>query len=201
VSHARLIGAIRVNAAAFVSAAFVSAVFVSVAVVFVFAWAPVAAADTPVLALVASSPQNGDETALAPSQVELHFSQALRPVGNRVIVLGPSGGSYQSGAARTVGDKLTQPLAPLGPSGSYRIDFRIVAADGQSLLETIAFRLTKPGPAAGAALPSGPHRFIQPGETALTDAPPWAPWAVGVVALILLSGAVLFGRRVTHDRG
>lgn len=189
-SHARLIGAIRVVVAAFVSVAFV------------FVLAPVASADTPVLALVASSPQNGDEMTLAPSQVELRFSEALRPVGDRVIVLGPSGASYQSGAARIVGNKLTQPLAPLGPSGSYRIDFRIVAADGQSLSETIAFRLTKPGPAAGAALPSGPHLFTQPGETALTtDAPPWAPWAVGAVALILVSGALLFGRRSTHGRG
>ena len=185
-SHARLIGVIRVVVAALVSVAFV------------FASAPAASADT---VLVASSPQDDDEMALAPSQVELQFSEALRPVGDRVIVLGPSGDSYQTGAARIVGNKLTQPLSPLGPSGAYRIDFRVVAADGHSLYETITFTLTKPGPAAGAALPSGPHQFIQPGETALTDAPLWAPWAVGAVALILVSGALLFGRRVTHGRG
>jgi hypothetical protein len=186
VSHARLIGTIRVVVAAFVSVAFV------------FASAPAASADT---VLVTSSPQADDEIALAPHQVELQFSEALRPVGNRVIVLGPSGGSYQTGAARTVGDKLTQPLAPLGPSGAYRIDFRVAAANGDTLYETITFTLTKPGPAAGAPLPSGPHLFAQPGETALSDAPPWAPWAVGAVALILVSGALLFGRRVTHGRG
>lgn len=184
-SHARLTSAIR-----FVVAAFVT-------VVFVCASAPAAAADA---VLVGSSPQDGDEVALAPHQVELRFSEALRPAGNRVVVLGPSGGSYQAGAPRIVGNELTQPLAPLGPSGAYRIDFRVVAADGHTLFETIAFTLTKPGPAAGAALPSGPHLFTQPGETALTNAPPWAPWAVGVVALILVSGAVLFGRRATHGR-
>lgn len=187
-SHARLIGAIRVAVAAFVSVAFVLAV------------APAAAASADTV-LVASSPQDDDETAVAPSQVELQFSEALRPVGDRVIVLGPSGGSYQQGAPRIVGDKLTQPLAPLGPSGAYRVDFRVVAADGHTLTETIAFTLTKPGPAAAAAVPPGPHQFTQPGETALTDAPRWAPWAVGVVALILVSGALLFGRRVTHGRG
>ncbi|HEX5403451.1 MAG TPA: copper resistance CopC family protein [Pseudonocardiaceae bacterium] len=188
-SHARLIGAIRAVVAAFV-------VFV-----FVLASAPAASADTAVLALVTSSPRDGDEMALAPSQVELHFSEALRPGGDRVIVLGPSGASYQSGPARIVDNKLTQPLAPLGPSGTYRVDFRVVVADGHTLSETIAFTLTKPGPAAGAALPSGPHMFTQPVETALTDAPPWAPWAVGAVALILVFGALLFGRRATHGRG
>jgi methionine-rich copper-binding protein CopC len=174
---------------------FVVAAFVSV--VFVCASAAVDYADT---VLLASNPQDGDEIAQAPHQVELRFSEALRPAGNRVVVLGPSGGSYQAGAPRTVGNTLTQPLAPLGPSGAYRVDFRVVDADGHTLTETIDFVLTKPGPAAGAALPSGPHLFTQPGETALSDAPPWAPWAVGVVALILVSGAVLFGRRATHGR-
>jgi hypothetical protein len=189
VSHPRLTGAIRVVVAAFVSVAFA------------FATAPAASGDTTAVALVASSPPSGDEIALAPSQVELRFSVALRPVGNRVIVLGPSGSSYQTGAARIVGHTLTQPLAPLGPSGAYRVDFRVVAADGHTLSETTAFILTKPGPAAGAPLLSGPHQFTQPGATALSDAPPWAPWTVGAVALILVSGALLFGRRVTHGRG
>lgn len=184
-SYARLTGAIRVVVAAFVSVAFV------------FASAPAAFADT---ILVASSPQDGGETSRAPSQVELRFSDALRPGGNRAIVLGPDGRSYQTGPARIVGNKLIQPLAPLGPSGAYRVDFRVVAADGHTVFETITFTLTKPGPAGGATLPPRRHQFIQVGATALTNAPPWAPWAVGVTALILVSGAVLFGRRVTDGR-
>lgn len=185
-SYARMIGAIRIAFAALVSAAFV------------FASAPPALADT---VLVASSPQDGAEIDQAPSQVELQFSEALTADGSRAIVLGPDGHSYQAGAAQIAGNKLTQPLAPLGPSGKYRIDFRVVTGDGHAIVETIAFTLTKPGPAGGATLPAGPHQFTQVGATSLSNAPPWAPWAVGAAALISISGAVLFGRRITHDLG
>lgn len=185
-SYARLIGAIRIVVAAFVSVAFV------------FASAPPASAD---ILLVASSPQADDEVVQAPSQVDLQFSEELRAVGTRVIVLGPDGHPYQTGAAQVVGNKLTQQLAPLGPSGEYRVDFSAVPDNGPALDGTLAFTLDKPGPAAGAAVAPGPRQFTQVGETALTNAPPWTPWAVGATLLILMSGAVLFGRRVTHDLG
>lgn len=168
-----------------------------VAVAFVLASAPTADAHT---ALKATSPQDGSTIDRAPSQIVLEFTLPIQNIGYRVVVEGPDGRQYQAGKPTIVDNKLTQPLKPLGPRGHYRVGFRIVAADGHPQTFGIRFTLTRPGPGAGgAAATSGLIALPPPGSAAAANnAPPWAPWTVSAVALILVSGAVLIGRRATH---
>lgn len=181
----RLTGAIRMIAAAIVSVAFV------------FALAPPASAHT---SLAESSPQDGSRLDTAPGQIELQFSIPILTVGSNIIVAGPDGQQYQSGTPEIIDNKLTQSLKPLGPSGEYRVAIRVVADDGHPNTFEIRFTLTKPGPAAGGskAVTNGAPLLPLP-DGSQNNAPPWAPWFAVAVVLILVSGAVLFGRRATHD--
>jgi methionine-rich copper-binding protein CopC len=180
----RSTGAVRVILAALLGAAFL----VSTAMP--------ASAHT---ALAASSPKDGGKIAVAPNQLRMEFTTPIYTSGFRVGVQGPDGLSYQAGTAQVVGDKLTQPLKPLGPVGLYRVEFRVVASDGHPLVSGMKFTLTKPGPAQGGAkaITYGPLSSVRT-LTSANDAPGWAPWT-GVAAVVIVAfGAVVFGRRVTR---
>jgi copper resistance protein C len=150
-------------------------------------------------ALKASSPKDGGKIGVAPSQLIMEFTEPILTVGYRVVVEGPNGRPYQAGAAQITDGTLTQPLNPLGPIGTYRVSFRVVAADGHPLTGGMRFTLTKPGPAAGGAKAEVQPAPLAQVSTDVNNAPGWAPWVGGTVAVILISGAALFGRRVTRD--
>ena len=170
---------------------------VVVSFAFVFAWAVPAGAHT---ALKATSPRDGGRIDAAPSRLLMEFTAPILSLGYRVVVLGPDGERYQAGAPQiTGGNKLAQPLKPLGPPGVYRVEFRVVAYDGHPLTGGMRFILTRPGPAAG-----GSNAIVRPAPLAavsssVNNAPPWAAWTGGAIAVVVISGAVLFGRRVTRD--
>jgi copper resistance protein C len=163
----------------------------------VFVWAPAAGAHT---ALKATSPRDGGAIDAAPSRLLMEFTAPILSLGYRVVVQGPDGEQYQAGTPLVSGgNKMTQPLKPLGPPGEYRVEFRIVAYDGHPLTGGMRFTLTKPGPAAG-----GSSAVVRPAplaavSTSVNNAPPWAAWTGGAVAVALISGAVVFGRKVTRD--
>ncbi|MDR0344249.1 MAG: copper resistance protein CopC [Nocardiopsaceae bacterium] len=161
----------------------------------VLAAAAPAAAHT---ALEASSPKDGSRIGAAPSEVLLRFTEAPLTTGAHVIVAGPDAHFYQSGPPQISGARLTQPLKPLGPPGTYRVEFRVVADDGHPDVGEMRFTLTKPGPAAGGASQVRPAPFSQVSADTVNDAPAWAPWLELAAVVILASGAVLFGRRMTR---
>jgi len=168
-----------------------------VSAAFLAASAVPAAAHT---ALKASSPKDGGKIDVAPSQLLLEFTEPILTIGYRVVVQGPDGREYQAEAPQIADNKLTQPLKLLGPPGEYRVRFRIVAYDGHPLTGGMGFTLTKPGPAAGGskAVRLAPFAAVSTPNNAGNNAPPWAPWIGIAAAVILMSGAVLFGRRVTR---
>lgn len=174
------------------------AAVVLTAVFFVFPAAPVWAHT----ALEASSPKAEGKVGVAPARVVLKFTEPILTTGFRVVAQGPDGRDYQGGTAQVAGNQLTQPLQPLGPAGKYRVNFRVVAADGHPLSGGMSFTLTKAGPASGGTkavdqnIPLAP---VYSTSGSANNAPPWAPWIVGVLAVMVLSGAVLFGRRTTRD--
>lgn len=180
----RLTGAARMIAAVIVSLAFVVAL------------APPASAHT---ALTESSPQDGGQIDRAPTEVRLQFSSLILTVGAKIVVQGPDGQEYQTGEPQIVGDKVTQPLKPLGGSGEYRVEIRVVADDGHPNSFGMRFTLTKPGPAAGGAQAASLVALLPVPSGSEKNAPWWAPWLAVASLLILVSGAVLFGRRTTHD--
>jgi len=174
------------------------AAVVLTAVFFVFSATPVWAHT----ALEASSPKNEGKVAVAPAQLVLKFTEPILNTGARVVVQGPDGRDYQGGAPQIAGDELTQPLTQLGPAGKYRVTFRVVADDGHPQTSGMSFTLTKPGPASGGAKADDRPIALAPVYStagSANNAPSWAPWLGGVLAVVLISGAVWFGRRTTRD--
>jgi methionine-rich copper-binding protein CopC len=182
-----LTGAARVTLAALLSAGFVAVSAIP------------AGAHT---ALEASSPKADGKLDVAPSQVLLDFTEPIRKSLSRVVVLGPDGRRYESGPPQVGGDKLIQALKPLGPTGRYQVEFRVVASDGHPLVNEMRFTLTKPGPAAGGSEATTarflPIVAVKENPNGPSDAPSWAPLAAAAAAVIIAAGAVWFGRRVTH---
>lgn len=151
--------------------------------------------------LKASSPEDGGRIDVAPSRLVLEFTEPIVGFGYRVTVLGPDGRDYEAGAPLAGRTTLAQPLKPLGPQGEYRVAFRVVAIDGHPLVSGIRFTLTRPGPAAGGstAVAQAAPLVTATASNSVNNAPLWAPWLAGAVAMLLVVGAVLFGRRVARD--
>lgn len=149
-------------------------------------------------ALEASSPKDGSRIGAAPSQVLLRFTEAPLTTGARMVVAGPDGRLYQAGKPQISGARVAERLRPLGPPGVYRVEFRVVADDGHPDVGEMQFFLTRPGPAAGGAEQVRPAPLTQLSAATVNDAPGWAPWLEAAAVVILASGAVLFGRRVTR---
>jgi copper resistance protein C len=151
-------------------------------------------------ALAASSPEDGARLSVAPNQIALEFASPILNTGSRAVVLGPDGRHYEYGGPQVTQNKLMEPLSPLGSAGQYRIEFRVVAADGHPLGGGLKFTLTKPGPAAGGsntvarAAPTAAVRSL----TTANDAPSWEPWTAATAAVIFAAGAMWIGRRVTR---
>ena len=101
--------------------------------------------------LVSSTPAQGTP-AEAPSEVVLVFSDPVQPGLSAVSVTAADGAEHASGTPAQGGDgsAVTQALrAPLAP-GSYRVAYRVLAADGHP----ITGELTVTAVAAPAAVPT-----------------------------------------------
>jgi methionine-rich copper-binding protein CopC len=135
---------------------------------------------------VASDPVENAELTQSPSQVSATFNEALQGQFAAMTVVGPDGNLWSTGDPKVNGAVISVGLRPLGPSGTYTVNYRVTSADGHVVSGSWGFRLTvagngTPGPAASASTPSG-------------DGIPVWPFFVAA-ALIVAGGAVWAVRR------
>jgi methionine-rich copper-binding protein CopC len=160
-------------------------------------------------ALQSSTPKSDARVATPPSEVVLVFTTPVRPRLSRVVVRGPDGGQYATGAPQVNSAQVVQSLSPLTAAGRYEIDFRVVAPDGHSLTDSVRFTLTKSATNAGStptAAGSGPASSkvatAVPVSASNRDKSGPAVWVVvlgAAAALMVVAAAVWLGRRVTRD--
>jgi methionine-rich copper-binding protein CopC len=152
-------------------------------------------------------PGDGARIGAAPDMIRLDFTGPVRVRSSRVAVRGPSGERFELGPVTGAADTIVQALRPLGAPGRYRVAYRVVAADGHVLTGAVRFTLTRPGPAAvPGVVPPGTGRVrpvraeAGPVITGRIDLlPPWAFPTAAITAVILVTGAAWYGRRVTDD--
>ncbi|BBZ42176.1 copper resistance CopC family protein [Mycobacterium conspicuum] len=139
--------------------------------------APLASAHA---ARVSCQPADNAVLAAGPAQVSATFNEQLQTSFAAMAVVGPDGNLWSVGEPTVQGAVVSVGLRPLGPTGSYTVNYRVTSADGHVVSGSWSFRLT----VAGTGTP-GPA----PAATGAGGAIP--TWPFVAVAVVLVAGAAL----------
>lgn len=140
--------------------------------------------------LLATDPADNASLTQAPARVSATFSEALQAQFAAMTVVGPDGNLWSAGEPQVEGAVLSVGVRPLGPPGTYTVNFRVTSADGHVINGSWKFELTVPG--TGTPGPS----VAAPADTASEDTIPVWPFFAGAV-LVIGVGAVWAVRRRT----
>jgi copper resistance protein C len=140
------------------------------------ALAPVASAHA---VLIATDPAKGARLDRSPAQVSATFNEPLQPSFAAMTVVGPDANLWSTGEPRVDGAVISVPLRPLGPVGSYTVNYRVTSADGHVVTGSWVFELTTPG----SGTPGPPAASA---KAAAGGIPVW-PMVAGVVAVIVIA--------------
>jgi copper resistance protein C len=104
-------------------------------------------------ARVSSEPADGALLTHGPDHVSATFNEQLQPDFAAMTVVGPDANLWSSGDPNVQGAVVSINVRPLGPAGSYTVNYRVTSADGHPVSGSWGFRLTvsgtgTPGPAA-----------------------------------------------------
>ena len=139
---------------------------------------------------IAADPVENAALAQAPPRVSATFNEAMQPEFAAMTVVGPDGNLWSTGEPQVQGAVVSVGVRPLGPSGTYTVNYRATSADGHVVSGSWSFRLTvagtgAPGPAATAAPP--------PAQSPPEDSIPVWPFYVG--AIVIVGAAALWAVR------
>ena len=147
------------------------------------AGAPVASAHA---ARIATDPAENAALAKGPARVSATFSEQLQPEFAAMTVVGPDGNLWSNGHPQVQGAVLSVEVRPLGPSGTYTVNYRVTSADGHPVSGAWSFRLTVA--ATGTPGPSAAKSAETPGG----GIPVW-PFLVG--GALIIGGGILWAAR------
>jgi hypothetical protein len=134
---------------------------------------------------VSAEPADNAALTTGPDRVSATFNERLQTTFAAMTVVGPDGNLWSTGETSVQGTVVGVGLRPLGPAGTYTVNYRVTSADGHVVSGSWSFRLTvagtgTPGPAAAGGSTDG-------------GIPVW-PFVVGAVALVA-AGALWTVRR------
>lgn len=126
-----------------------------------------------------------------PSTVSATFNEQLQTAFAAMTVVGPDGNLWSTGQPRVQGAVVSVDLLPLGPVGTYTVNYRVTSADGHVVSESWPFHLRtpgtgKPGPPAASSAGSGSASGIP------------ALLFVAIAAILIAAGAWWAFRRRAH---
>jgi methionine-rich copper-binding protein CopC len=139
---------------------------------------------------LATDPAENAELSEGPPRVSATFNETMQPQFAAMTVVGPDGNLWSTGEPKVEGAVVSVGVRPLGPKGTYTVNYRATSADGHVVSGSWPFQLT----AAGTGTP-GPSAASS-GETPSGDGIPVWPFYVGAV-VIIAAGAVWAVRRRT----
>ncbi len=144
--------------------------------------APPAAAHA---ARISTEPADNAVLATGPERVSATFNERLQTTFAAMTVVGPDGNVWSTGEPTVQGAVVATGLRPLGPAGTYTVNYRVTSADGHVVSGSWSFRLT----VAGTGTPGPPAAGADGGG----DVPVW-PFVVAAV-VIVAAGALWAVRR------
>jgi methionine-rich copper-binding protein CopC len=124
---------------------------------------------------VASQPADNAVLMAGPDQVSATFNEQLQTTFAAMAVVGPDGNVWSSGQPTVQGAVVSIGMRPLGPAGTYTVNYRVTSADGHVVSGSWSFRLTVPG--TGTPGPA-------PAATGAGGGIPIWPFVVVTVALV-----------------
>jgi methionine-rich copper-binding protein CopC len=151
----------------------------------VFAATLTAGAASAHAARVSTDPADKATVSAGPTRVSAVFNEQLQTTFAAMTVVGPDGNLWSSGQPRVQGAVVSVGVRPLGPTGTYTVNYRVTSADGHVVAGSWSFQLTAPGTGA-------PGPTAEPSNNSGGDVPVW-PFAVG--AIVLVGGALLWQMR------
>ena len=109
---------------------------------------------------IATDPAINAARSTGPSQVSATFNEHLQPTFAAMTVVGPDGNLWSTGQPRVQGAVISIDVMPLGPTGTYTVNYRVTSADGHVVSGSWPFQLTtagtgRPGPPAATPAASG----------------------------------------------
>ncbi|WP_163714405.1 copper resistance CopC family protein [Mycobacterium timonense] len=149
-------------------AACVSAMFVTATLT-----APAASAHA---TRIATDPAANAVLASGPQRVSATFNEQLQTTFAAMTVVGPDGNVWSAGQPTVAGAVVSIALRPLGPSGTYTVNYRVTSADGHVVSGSWSFQLT----VSGTGTPGPP---VAAGGTGGGDVPVW-PFVAAALALV-----------------
>ena len=124
---------------------------------------------------VASQPADNAVLMAGPDQVSATFNEQLQTTFAAMAVVGPDGNVWSSGQPTVQGAVVSIGMRPLGPAGTYTVNYRVTSADGHVVSGSWSFRLTVPGTGTPGPAPAA--------TGAGGNIPIW-PFVVVTVALV-----------------
>ena len=134
---------------------------------------------------LATDPVENAELAKAPEKVSAMFNEALQPSFAAMTVVGPDGNQWSTGDPTVDGAVVSVGVRPLGPAGSYTVNYRVTSADGHVVSGSWSFKLT----VSGTGTPG-------PSASATSSADDGIPvWPFFVAASLIVAGGALWAVR------
>jgi copper resistance protein C len=152
----------------------VAAALLLVAVALATTWT--AGAASAHAARVAADPADNTTVSTGPARVSATFNEDLQTTFAAMTVVGPDRNLWSAGQPEVRGPVVSVGVRPLGPIGSYTVNYRVTSADGHVVSGSWSFRLTTEG--TGTPGPSA-----QPPDSEPHDVPIW-PFVLGAVVLV-----------------
>ncbi len=143
--------------------------------------APVASAHA---TRISTDPADNALLSTGPVRVSATFNERLQTTFAAMTVVGPDGNVWSTGEPTVQGAVVSIGLRPLGPAGTYTVNYRVTSADGHVVSGSWSFQLTVPG----TGTPGPPAA----GTDAGGDVPVW-PFVV--VAVVLVAGGAWWAVR------
>lgn len=89
-----------------------------------------------------SDPADGTTVQTLPATVSLDFNETIQNFEPVVVVTGPDGKNYATGAVSVVGNAVSTAVSTDGPAGAYSLAYRVVSADGHPVTGEVKFSVT-----------------------------------------------------------
>ena len=140
--------------------------------------------------LIASDPAENAELAQAPTQVTATFNEPMQAQFAAMTVVGPDGDLWSTGDPQVRDVTITVGVRPLGPAGTYTVNYRATSADGHVVSGSWSFRLTTAGTTAAAPTtsqspaPTTPAAAAAPAQTPPEAGMPMWPFWLGAIAAV-----------------